>query len=256
MLHAGVLMKLGAFAIIRLGIGLLPVGAVKWLPFVAFICIFNIIYGGYVAMSQKDIKFIIGYSSSSHMGYVLLGLASMSVVAMNGAVFMMFAHGIMTALLFGLVGFFYDQTHTRMVDDLGGLSKKLPFVGVTFTIGALASSGLPGTANFIAELLVILGAWKHYPIPAVAATFGIVITATYMLRAVAKIFFGPMNPKWEGIKDAVSVRERLPYAFLIVLLILFGFGPGLLVDLIKSAVTPLMAQLDSARTVAEACSLF
>jgi len=256
MLHAGVLMKLGAFAIIRLGLGLLPVGAVKWLPFVAFICIFNIIYGGYVAMSQKDIKFIVGYSSSSHMGYVLLGLAGMSVVAMNGAVFMMFAHGIMTALLFGLIGFFYNQTHTRVVDDLGGLSKKLPFVGVAFIIGALASSGLPGTANFIAELLVILGAWKNYPIPAIAATLGIVITATYMLRAVAGIFFGPMDPKWEGLKDAVSIRERLPFVFLILILIIFGFGPGMLVDLIESAVTPLMAQLESARTVAATYSLF
>jgi NADH-quinone oxidoreductase subunit M len=256
MLHAGVLMKLGAFAIIRIGMSLLPVGAVKWLPLVAFFCMFNILYGGYVAMSQKDIKFIIGYSSSSHMGYVLLGLAGMSVVALNGAVFMMFAHGIMTALLFGLVGFFYRQTHTRVVSDLGGLSKKLPFLGAAFTIGALASSGLPGTANFVAELLVILGAWKNYPIPTIAATFGIVITATYMLRAVAHIFFGPMDSRWEDLKDALSVRERLPYVFLIVILIVFGFAPGFLVDLIETAVTPVIDQMQSARSAAEAYQLF
>ncbi|MFQ6103050.1 MAG: NuoM family protein [Candidatus Glassbacteria bacterium] len=256
MLHAGVLMKLGAFAIIRICFGLLPVGAVKWMPFVAYICIFNILYGGYVAMSQKDIKFIIGYSSSSHMGYVLLGLAGMSVVALNGAVFMMFAHGIMTALLFGLVGFFYTQTHTRMVADLGGLSKQLPFLGAAFTIGALASSGLPGTANFVAELLVILGAWKNYPIPTIAAAFGIVITATYMLRAVANIFFGPMDSKWKGLKDAGLVRERLPYAFLILILIVFGFAPGFLVDLIETAVTPLIGDMHAAQAAAEGLHFF
>ncbi len=256
MLHAGVLMKLGAFAIIRIGMSVLPVGAVKWFPFVAFFCMFNILYGGYVAMNQKDIKFIIGYSSSSHMGYVLLGLAGMSVVALNGAVFMMFAHGIMTALLFGLVGFFYDQTHTRMVPDLGGLSKQIPFVGVAFTIGALASSGLPGTANFVGELLVIIGAWKQYPIPTIAAAFGIVITATYMLRAVAGVFFGPMDAKWRGLKDAVLVRERLPYVVLIVILIVFGFAPGSLVDLIESGVTPVIEKLEAARSVAGATGFF
>ncbi len=256
MLHAGVLMKLGAYAIIRIGLSVLPVGAHTWLPIVAYICIFNIIYGGYVAMNQKDAKFIIGYSSSSHMGYVLLGMAAMSVVALNGAVFMMFAHGIMTALLFGIVGFFYDQTHTRMVGDLGGLSKQMPFLGVAFTIGALASSGLPGTANFIAELLVILGSWQSYPVPTIAAAFGIVITATYMLRAVARIFFGPADPRWEGLDDASRFRERLPFVFLIILLIVFGFAPGHLVDVIETAVVPVIRELESAKALAEAHTFF
>jgi NADH-quinone oxidoreductase subunit M len=256
MLHAGVLMKLGAFAIIRICFGLLPVGTVKWMPFVAFICMFNILYGGYVAMNQKDIKFIIGYSSSSHMGYVLLGLAAMSTAALNGAVFMMFAHGIMTALLFGLVGFLYDQTHTRRVADMGGFSRRLHFIGTAFTIGALASSGLPGTANFIAEFSVILGSWKNYPIPTIAAAFGIVITATYMLRAVANIFFGPLAEKWEHLRDAGLLRERLPYAFLIVILIVFGFAPGPLMDLIETAVAPMIRELGAAQELAAATSFF
>jgi NADH-quinone oxidoreductase subunit M len=256
MLHAGVLMKLGAFAIIRICFGLLPVGTVKWMPFVAFICMFNILYGGYVAMNQKDIKFIIGYSSSSHMGYVLLGLAAMSTAALNGAVFMMFAHGIMTALLFGLVGFLYDQTHTRRVADMGGFSRRLHFIGTAFTIGALASSGLPGTANFIAEFSVILGSWKNYPIPTIAAAFGIVITATYMLRAVANIFFGPLAEKWEHLRDAGLLRERLPYAFLIVILIIFGFAPGPLMDLIETAVAPMIRELGAAQELAAATSFF
>ncbi|MFC1572259.1 NuoM family protein [Candidatus Eisenbacteria bacterium] len=256
MLHAGVLMKLGAFAIIRIGLSILPIGAAKWLPIVAYLCMFNIIYGGYVAMNQKDIKFIIGYSSSSHMGYVLLGLAGMSVVSLSGAVFMMFAHGIMTALLFGLIGFFYDQTHTRMVDELGGLAKQIPFLGVAFIIGALASSGLPGTANFVAELMVIVGAWKSYPIPTIAAAFGIVITATYMLRTVAKVFFGPMDAKWETLRDPLLVRERFPYVFLILILLAFGFAPGLLVDLIETAVTPVVEGLKAASAEARVFHIF
>jgi NADH-quinone oxidoreductase subunit M len=256
MLHAGVLMKLGAYGILRIAMTLLPAGAVAWLPYVAVICVFNILYGGYVAMAQKDIKFIIGYSSSSHMGYVLLGLASLTAVSLNGAVMMMFAHGIMTALLFGLVGFFYDQTHTRMVDDLGGLSRKLPFIGVAFAIGALASSGLPGTANFVSELLVFFGSWERYPLQTIAAVFGIVITATYMLRAVANIFFGPMDPRWEKLRDAMLFRERLPYAFLILVLVVFGFAPGPLVELITSGINPILQRLQHAQASGVAWTLF
>jgi len=256
MLHAGVLMKLGAFAILRFGLDLLPMGAAYWLPWVAYISMFNILYGGYVAMAQKDIKFIIGYSSSSHMGYVLLGIACVDTVGLSGAVFMMFAHGIMTALLFGLVGFFYDQTHTRMVPDLGGLSRQLPFVGVAFTIGALASSGLPGTANFVSELLVFIGAWKNYPLPVIAAVFGIVITAVYMLRAVAGVFFGPMAPKWGALTDAVKFRERLPYVLLIAILVVFGFAPSLLVDLIKTGAAPLAEKVQTAQAALTAWSPF
>jgi NADH-quinone oxidoreductase subunit M len=243
MLHAGVLMKLGAFGIIRIAINLLPAGAAYWMPWVAVICVFNILYGGWVAMAQDDTKYIIGYSSSSHMGYVLLGLACLNVTAMNGAVLMMFAHGIMTALVFGLVGFFYHQTHTRMVGDLGGLSRRLPFVGTAFAIGALASSGLPGTANFVAEFLVFVGAWRVYPVQTVLAVFGIVITATYMLRAVANIFFGPMSDRWAGLRDARLFRERLPFLLLLAILIVVGFVPSLLLDDISSGVIPLVQRL-------------
>jgi NADH-quinone oxidoreductase subunit M len=245
MLHAGVLMKLGAFGIIRIAMNLLPAGAAEWMPWVAVICVFNILYGGWVAMAQNDTKYIIGYSSSSHMGYVLLGLACFNVTAMNGAVLMMFAHGIMTALVFGLVGFLYHQTHTRITGDLGGLSRKLPFIGVAFAIGALASSGLPGTANFAAEFLIFVGAWKTYPIQTVLAVFGIVITATYMLRAVASIFFGPMPDRWEEVRDATLFREKLPYLLLIAILLILGFVPSLLVDDITSGVVPLVERLQS-----------
>jgi NADH-quinone oxidoreductase subunit M len=225
---------------------------------VAALAMMNIIYGGMVAMAQKDMKFIIGYSSSSHMGYVLLGIASMNVIGLNGAVFLMFAHGVMTALAFGLIGWFYDQTHTRMLPDLGGLAKQIPFVGVSFTIMAFASSGLPGFANFASELLVLFGAWeegvKHNPIfllYTVLAVWGIVITATYMLRAVRWGFFGPLNPTWKGrIQDATGLVFRSPFVFLIIVLVVFGCYPKLILDYINVSVQPIVDALHQARHVA------
>jgi NADH-quinone oxidoreductase subunit M len=245
MLHAGVLMKLGGYAIIRLGLTILPVGAAFWLPVVAVLCVANIVYGGFVAMAQKDMKFIIGYSSSSHMGYVLLGIACLNNWGLNGAVFLMFAHGIMTALTFALIGFFYDQTHTRMTYDLGGLSRQVPFIGVCFTMAAMASSGLPGFANFVSELLIFFAAFQKYPIQAICAVFGIVITATYLLRAVRDAFFGEMNPKWEKIHDANTFVERLPYVTLVMVLLFFGFFPQLLLGVINTGVEDLLMRVNS-----------
>jgi len=259
MLHAGVLMKLGAYGILRLGFDILPVGAHYWMGWVAVLCCMNILYGGLVAMAQRDMKFIIGFSSSSHMGYVLLGLATVAagsgeaaMAGVSGAVFLMFAHGIMTALAFGLIGWFYDQTHTRVVDDLGGMLKQMPFVGVCFVIMAMASAGLPGFANFASELLVIVGAWRSsFPlagtgimipgwVPTVAAVWGIVISATYLLRAVRDAWFGPPNPRWEGLRDATARRERTPFVGLILVLTLTGCFPRTIVDTIKDGVRHVM----------------
>ncbi|MGQ0552227.1 MAG: complex I subunit 4 family protein [Planctomycetota bacterium] len=243
MMHAGVLMKLGSYAILRIAMPLLPEGAVSWLPWVAVLCCFNIIYGGYVAMNQRDMKFVIGYSSSSHMGYVLLGIASLTVLGTSGAVFLMFAHGVMTALAFALIGFFYEQTHTRMLGDLGGLMQKIPFVGVLFVMTAMASLGLPGFANFASELMVIVGSWERYPIPTILALFGLVIGATYLLRTVKAAFLGPMNPRWEGLRDATGVVQRAPFLLLLGVLLIFGFYPPPLVDLIETSIAPLVQTL-------------
>ena len=240
MMHAGVLMKLGSYAIIRIAMTLLPAGAATWLPFVAVLCCFNIIYGGYVAMNQKDMKFVVGYSSSSHMGYVLLGIASVSVLGTSGAVFLMFAHGIMTALAFALIGFFYDQTHTRMLGDLGGLMQKLPFVGVLFVMMSMASLGLPGFANFASELMVLVGSWERYPVATILGAFGLVIGATYLLRTVKTAWLGPLNPRWEHLRDARGLVECSPFLLLLGVLLLFGFYPLPIVDLIETGVTPIV----------------
>ena len=249
MLHAGVLMKLGSYAILRIAIQLLPQGAYTWLPWVAGLCIMNMIYGGFVAMAQKDIKFIIGYSSSSHMGYVLLGLACLNPIGLNGAVLLMFAHGVMTAIAFAAVGHIYDQTHTRVISEWGGLAKQIPFISIAFIIAALASSGLPGFANFVSELLIFFGSWESYRWAAIAAVFGIVITAFYMLRAVRTGFFGPLNPRWEKLEDA-TVFERLPYIILVTALLLVGCWPRFLTEIISSSTGSILQHLNPLRIMA------
>ncbi len=243
MLHAGVLMKLGSYAIIRLAMGLLPAGAALWMPWLAAICVMNIIYGGFVAMAQKDLKLIIGYSSSSHMGYVLLGIACLTPTALDGAVLLMFAHGIMTALAFALVGHVYDQTHTRYLPDLGGLAHQMPFIAVCGVIAAMASSGLPGFANFAAELLVFAGGWDRYPVQIICGVFGVVITAVYMLRVVRGTFFGPKKTAYARVTDVATSFGRLPYVVLIAALLFVGCWPQSLLRVIDTASRPLIASI-------------
>ena len=248
MLHAGVLMKLGSYAILRIAVPALPHGAVWWMPVVAVLCMFNIVYGGLVAVAQKDMKFVVGYSSSSHMGYVLLGIASMTALGINGAVFLMFAHGVMTALAFGLIGYFYDQTHVRTIPDLGGMSHQIPFIGTAFVFMTMASAGVPGFANFASESMVMFGAWQGgFRWQAVVSVFGIVITGVYLLRAVRGAFFGPRNPRWDKLRDATTPFQRLPFLFLITVLILFGFWPRLLTDVIAPSAEALERTLAAAR---------
>ena len=247
MLHAGVLMKLGSFAILRIAVPALPEGAVWWMPVVAVLCMFNIVYGGYVAVAQKDMKFIVGYSSSSHMGYVLLGIASMTALGINGAVFLMFAHGVMTALAFALIGYFYDQTHVRTIPDLGGMAHQLPFIGTAFVFMSMASAGVPGFAHFASEVMVMFGAWEGgLKWHAVVAVFGIIPTGVYLLRAVKGAFFGPRNPRWDGLRDARGFFPRLPFVFLILVLLLFGFWPRLLTDVIGESAADLAGLLSRA----------
>ena len=243
MLHAAVLMKLGAYAIIRLPLNLLPDGAHAWLPIMAVLCTMNIIYGGFVAMAQQDLKFIIGYSSSSHMGYVLLGIAALSPMALDGAVLLMFAHGVMTALAFALVGHIYEEAHTRFLPDLGGLAKALPFIATCGVIAGMASSGLPGFANFVAELLVILGSWDRYRLQSILAVVGIAITAVYMLRMIRGVFFGTMPNALSHAHDAKTPFARLPYVALITALVVVGSWPQPMLELIDSTARPFVQRI-------------
>jgi NADH-quinone oxidoreductase subunit M len=245
MLHAGVLMKLGAFGIIKVAVDMLPAGAQAWLPVFALFTLVNITYGALVAMSQTDLKYVIAYSSVSHMGIVVLGICTLTDAGLNGAVFQMFSHGIMTGLFFALVGFTYEKTHTRMIAEYGGLGRRMPVLATFFTIAGLTSLGLPGLSGFVAEFLVFLGAWKFNPAVAIVAAAGIVFTAAYVLRVLQRCFWGPLNPKFADLPDASQV-EIICLSLLTFFLVVFGMYPRPLAALINSGVTPLLIRLGSA----------
>jgi NADH-quinone oxidoreductase subunit M len=252
MLHAGVLMKLGAYGVLRIGFGCLPEGAQHWVWLVGTIAVINIVYGAYVAMGQRDLKYVIAYSSVSHMGVVMLGLAAFNEVAMNGAVLQMFSHGMMTGLFFALVGLVYEKTHTRDIDQMGGLARRMPGIAVAFTIGGLASFGLPGTSGFVAEILVFLGTFRAhlasyslggvplFTILALGGVLGIVVTATYVLRVVQRIFYGPMDEEKYGDVSDARTTEWVALVVLSALLILVGVYPSPLTDLIGSGLGSLL----------------
>src|SRR5512137_1437873 len=180
MIHAGVLMKLGAFGVLRVGIFLCPEGWQYWSQFMALLATCGIVYGAFVGLAQTDLKYVIGYSSVSHMGIVGLGLATVTVDGLNGAVFQMFAHGAMTALLFSSVGYIYERTHTKMIPELGGLSKVMPKASSYFIIAALAGIGVPCLASFWAELLVFIAAFRVYPVRGTLAICALVVNALFM----------------------------------------------------------------------------
>jgi NADH-quinone oxidoreductase subunit M len=242
MVHAGVLMKIGAFGVLRVGICLCPEGWQYWAQLMALLATIGIIYGALVGLRQTDLKYVIGYSSVSHMGVVGLGLSTVSVDGLNGAVFQMFAHGIMTALLFSSVGYIYDRTHTKMIPELGGLSRSMPVASAYFIVAAIAGMGVPGLANFWGELMVFIAAFKVYPVRGVVAVLALVVTALFMLRVVQQTFYGPGNERYAKLPD-VSFCLGIPRMILASILLLFGLYPALLVDMIQTASIPLLSGL-------------
>jgi NADH-quinone oxidoreductase subunit M len=249
MLLAGVVMKLGAYGALRVAMTLFPAGLRAWQGSIAVLAVIGIVYGAMVALVQKDFKFVIGYSSVSHMGFVLLGLMTLEVTGLSGAVLQMFSHGIIAGLLFGVVGrMVYDRTHTRELSELEPMSlgQALPFAGVTFVIAAVASMGLPGFSGFVAELSVLIGAWKAFPPLALCGGLGIVVGVAYLLRALQRAFFAdhPPSPASAHPLEPISVPERIGAMLLIGVSLLIGLYPRLLLDLIvPSWQSPLFAQL-------------
>ncbi len=234
MLHAGVLMKLGAFGVMRIGMVILPEGARFWVPVVGAVAAINVLYGAFAAMSQTDLKYIIAYSSVSHMGIVMLGAATLTPAGWNGAVFQMVAHGIMTGLFFALVGLVYERAHTRAILKMGGFANVMPAVAAFFTLGCLSSLGLPGTAGFVSEFMVFLGAWKsgHY-LWAIPGVLGAFVTAIYVLRATRTIFWGE-GPSHDF--HELSDPKKTEWGALVILgagLVILGFWPRLILDYIE-----------------------
>jgi NADH-quinone oxidoreductase subunit M len=237
MLHAGVLMKLGAFGILRVGMTLLPEGADYWSPALMTLGVTGALYGAVSALAQTDLKYMVGYSSVSHMGYVLMGLASMNQIGVNGAVLQMFAHGVMTALMFTNVGAIYDQAHIRDMTQFGGLAKKMPRHTAFFAIAGLSSLGLPGLAGFIAEFHIFTGVFRaHYYWAGGLGILAAALTATYILRMLSRAYLGPFNERWEEIKE-MRIGEQASAALLIAGIILMGIWPALFVDRIADSVT-------------------
>ena len=245
MVHAGVLMKLGAFGIIRIGMTVLPDGAEDWMPVLIGLGTVNVIYGAWSAMGQHDLKYVIGYSSVSHMGYVLMGLATLHSLGVSGAVLQMFSHGIMTALFFAVVGVIYDRTHTRDIVVLEGLAKRMGVTAVFFVVAGLTSLGLPGLSGFVAELLVFLGLFQTYPALGVLGVIGAAITAVYILRLLSKVFFGPLGEQWRDQTDA-SRMEGFSAAVLVGFVVLVGLFPFPFIRVIDSGVGELLARFPGA----------
>lgn len=240
MVHAGVLMKLGAYGIIRVGVELLPEGAEAWAPVLIGLGTVNVVYGAMSAFSQNDLKYVVGYSSVSHMGYVLLGIGTLSALGMTGAVLQMFSHGVMTAMFFALVGFIYETSHTRDIGALSGLAKAMPRSAFFFAIAGLTSLGLPGLSGFVAELLVFLALFQTYPAIGVLAVVGAAITAAYILRLMAKVFFGEIDPRWAGLPDLSRVHVVTGGVLGLTILVI-GLSPFYFIRVIESGVEMIAA---------------
>ena len=245
MIHAGVLMKLGAYGIIRVGMGLLPNGAEDWMPVLIGLGTVNVLYGAVSAMSQRDLKYVVGYSSISHMGLVLMGIATLHPLGIGGAVLQMFSHGVMTALFFAVVGFIYDRTHVRDITVLGGLAKRMGVTVAFFAVAGLASLGLPGLSGFVAELLVFIGVFQEYLPLGILAVIGAAITAVYILRLLARAFFGPLDPRWEHLTDARPI-EIAATSLLVLAIVFVGMWPLPLMDVINVGVDELLTRFPTA----------
>lgn len=234
MLHAGVLKKFGLYGLLRIALPLMPQAAQSWVHVLTLLCLGNIIYNGFVAMRQRDLNLLIGNSSVAHMGFIFLGLASLSLVGVTGAVLIMVAHGLLAALSFAISGYFYKEAGTLDMDRMGGFLQKMPFIGSAFLMAAMAGCGLPGFANFAGEAMTLFGAYQKFPaIVSFAVWGGLVIAAIYMLRAVRSILHGPVPEEFASVSDAQGWWRKLPFALLFATLILFGIWPRSLTEKIR-----------------------
>jgi NADH-quinone oxidoreductase subunit M len=229
MIHSGILLKMGAYGLIRFGILFFPGEAKQMAWMLALLGVINIVYGAILAMVQKDFKLVLAYSSISHMGIVLLGLAAFNVSGLQGAVFQLISHGLISALMFLLVGSIYERTQTTQLDQLGGLASSIPFISGILLVAGMASLGLPGLSGFVSEFLAFLGLFETHRVYAIVGTLGIILTAVYVLRGVLNITFGPKQPnlQLQGMRDARLI-EAVPMITLVAFILLLGVYPSVL----------------------------
>lgn len=249
MLHAGVLMKLGGYGCFRVAMFLLPEAANELAWIFLILTTISVVYGAFGAIWQKDLKYINAYSSVSHCGLVLFAILMMNKTAMDGAIIQMISHGLMTALFFALIGMIYGRTHTRLINEMGGLMKILPFLAVCYVLAGLASLGLPGFSGFVAEMTIFVGSFQHpdtfHRVMTILACSSIVVTAVYILRVIGILLLGPVkNDHYLELSDA-KWHEKISTVTLIVAIAGIGLFPLWLSDMIYESLTPVIQQLTS-----------
>jgi len=246
MILAGVLLKLGAYGFLRLVLPLYPAESAKYAGWLAFLAVMAIVFGAFSAYGQKDFKRLVAYSSVNHMGFVLLGIAAAAkaagtldgTIALNGAVLQMFNHGLSAAGMFFLVGVIYERTHTRNLDDFGGLFPLIPKYGGILIFTSMASLGLPGLNGFISEFLVVRGSWPVLPVFTTVAMLGLLFTGAYILKGIKNVLQGPLNEHWthgEHKLTDINLRETIVMAPLMVLILVIGVYPAWILDIINKA---------------------
>ncbi len=247
---AGILLKMGAYGLIRICFTLFPMGMHDFAPWLAAFAVINIIYGAGICLVQTDMKKLIAYSSVSHMGIILLGVAAASstgamafrMAALTGATIQMFSHGLITSMLFFCVGVIYDHAHTREISLFGGVAKKMPLLATFFTFAGLASLGLPGLAGFVAEYMAFTGSYNSLPTVTIVSVFTMILTASYLLWMLKRVFYGPFNTKWSWLPDT-NRREAIPLYTLSALILFVGIYPVFLVHAITPSLTVSLNQL-------------
>jgi NADH-quinone oxidoreductase subunit M len=246
---AGVLLKMGGYGLLRINAGLFPSELIDFAPLLATLAVINVIYGAFIVMRQTDLKRLVAYSSVSHMGFVVLGIASVGAgtgqvngIGLNGAALQLFTHGTITGLLFVVVGLVYERAHTRHIPDMGGMAKQMPLIAVGFLIAGLASLGLPTTSGFVAEILVFLGTFDVYPVATGIAAFGMVLAAGYVLWAAQRTMFGGRVSRWDGLGDAKLV-DVSAMAVLVVPIFIVGLYPQVLTEVFEAGLAPIVIGL-------------
>jgi NADH-quinone oxidoreductase subunit M len=232
---AGVLLKMGTYGILRINFSILPAASHEfafWL--LGVIGTINIVYGALCAMAQTDYKKLIAYSSVSHMGYVMLGMAALTTAGINGAVLQMFNHGTITAMLFLLVGVIYDRAHHREIAGFGGLASQMPMYAAITGFAFFAAMGLPGLSAFISEVLVLIGAWQRYPVMTILGAGTAILTAGYMLWTFQRVYLGPLNEKYRGLSD-LTLREAFTLIPLAIIVLVLGVYPHAILDLLGAS---------------------
>jgi NADH-quinone oxidoreductase subunit M len=252
---AGVLLKMGGYGFLRFSLPMFPLASADFTPFIFVLSVVAIVYTSFVALAQEDIKKLIAYSSVAHMGFVTLGIFTVTEQGIQGGIFQMLSHGIVSAALFLCVGVVYDRMHTREIDDYGGLVHRMPLFAVGFMVFTLANVGLPGTSGFVGEFLALVGAFQASTWVAVLATTGVVLSAAYALWLYRRVIFGPLIKEGlRSIKD-LSRREQLILGPLAILTIVFGFWPMPILDVTAVSVENLATQVQTAMDTAEATAV-